>query len=162
MLAVDWVPPPELILLLLAGLIALIKKLVDAARAFRKRVREHQEEMERRGGVELSEAPRTEPRPASRQAPRPAPAPPPVPGPVVLEPPPRRLPPRLPLARKERPPSPRRLEPLPPKEATARPSAVRRHVVELLSSGRESLRDAVILREVLGPPKALRRAHWIR
>jgi hypothetical protein len=135
LLAVD-LPPFEYIIVAVAVLIGLIGRLVEFAKQVRQKSIEAEQKAEAQFGAELEEAP------------EPGEAPPP----------------RLELAR--RPPRPRREEPLPvvapppPRPPAARPATVKagpEHEILRLLRARPGARRAVILAEILGPPKALRR-----
>lgn len=137
LLALDF-PPWEFLVFAVAILIGLIQKVVEAARKVRERSIEAERDGEKQFGAELEEA--SEPQ---------------------AEPPPRlELFRRLPRPRREEEPLLRAAEPppLPPKPPAAPPPPRRREheIVRLLRSPRGT-RNAVILAEVLGRPKALRR-----
>jgi len=135
LLAVD-LPPFEYIIVALAVLIGLIGRIVEFAKQMRQKSIEAEQQAEAQFGAELEEAP--EP----GQAP----------------------PPRLELAR--RPPRPHREEPLPvvapppPRPPPARAATVKarpEHEILRLLRTRTGAKQAVILAEILGRPKALRR-----
>jgi hypothetical protein len=138
LLAVDF-PPWEFLVFAVAILIGLIQKIVEFAKKVRERSIEAEREGEKQFGAELEEAP--EPRHA--------------------EPPPRlELFRRLPRPRREEEPLLRAAPPPPPPPPpTAAPSPPKRReheIVRMLRTPRGA-RNAVLLAEVLGRPKALRR-----
>jgi hypothetical protein len=129
LLAIDF-PPPEFIIFAVAVLLGVIGKLVDFARKMRARSIEAEERGQRQFGADLGE---------------------------VAEPPP---PPRLDLVRRlpreRRPeaapvPAPPPPAPLPP---PPRPHA--EHEIVRMFRAPRGARNAVVLAEVLGRPKALR------
>jgi hypothetical protein len=135
LLAIDF-PPFEFIVIAVAVLIGLIGRIIEFGKQVRRKSIEAEQRAETQFGAELEEA--TEPK--------------------QVEP----LP-RLELAR--RPPRPRREEPVavmppPPPPPRARPLAPRpaqeRRILRLLRTP-QGVRDAVLLAEILGRPKALRR-----
>ncbi len=137
LLAVDY-PPFEYIIVAVAVLIGLIGRIVEFAKQVRQKSIEAEQKAETQFGAELEEAPE----PVHREAP----------------------PPRLELA--PRSPRPRREEPLPivlpppPRPAPSARAAVARppdHEILRLLRTRRGARNAVILAEILGRPKALRR-----
>lgn len=137
LLAVSY-PPFEYIIVAVALLLGLIGKIVEFSKRIRQKSIEAEQQAETQFGAELEEAP--EPRHA--------------------EPPP-----RLDLAR--RPPRPRHEEPLapvaplpPPRPARAPappPEPRREHEIIRILRAPHGPRNAVLLAEVLGRPKALRR-----
>ena len=161
--------PPELIFVLVAGLIGFINWLVQRSRDFRKASQEQQHRREKEGTfADEEEAAPPRPRielPAdhplrgfeSRGDPR-------FPAELALPRQPRR-PPRLvvgepPSAAVEPPPAPRRVEPAKPSGMRAR-----RRTVSTLAARRRQLgplgwREAVILREILGPPRSRARRRF--
>jgi hypothetical protein len=176
MLADVELPPFEILLFIVAAIIAIANRVVDAARKARRRAAEEQRRRDRAEGVRLEEAPRRPqvmPPPAPPVAPRPPPAVPPRPVPPPLPfpspqvppqmqpaPPPRRHPPRLQLGPAEVQPPPelwRVAKPLPSEWGAARRMRLGVHpAAERLRKDPECLREAIILREVLGPPIAYR------
>jgi len=152
-LAADF-PPVEFLIFIVFLLIGLLGKLVEIA----KRVRDRSLEQQRREGELAPEPPKVEePPPPPAATPRPVEPPPAVGLPFRLMP--VRRPPRR---RREPPPAvvPRPFIPAIP-ASPARPIAPLRQVhpaVRLVRKGPESLRQAIVLAEILGPPKARRRS----
>jgi len=190
-------PPFEILLFIIAALIAVGNRVVDVARKARRKSAEEQRRRDQAEGVQLEESLRPAVRPTeqrrrdraegvqlekSRQpavkpvarelapiVPHPpvAPRPPPLPYPSPQVPPqlqsaprPRRHPPRLKLGHPEVPPPTRlrRTAKPPPVKWGHRRVTVRVHrAAARLLQDPQSLRDAIIVREVLGPPVAFRR-----
>jgi len=180
MLAVE-LPPFEILLFIIAALIAVANRVVDAARKARRKSAEEQRRRDEAEGVRLGEAPRRQvrptpvlppPPPVMRRPPTPPPlpypspqvppqAPPQAPRPMRPAPPPRRHPPRLKLGQAEVVPNAvlrRMAKPLPAAWGFRRTGAGVHRAAFRLRQNPERLRDAIILREILGPPVALRRA----
>ena len=149
---------PEIIFLLVAAVLAGASKLYEISRTVRKNSLERRKREERRTGVVFEEAPQRAgaPPPPPRESftlplhapavavevalPRHSPTPPPPPPP---------LPPEF-------------SQPAPGMRRVARRSRAghrpARSLVRQLRGNRRGLREAVLLREILGPPYALRRA----
>jgi len=174
-------PPFEILLFIIAALIAVTNRVVEAARKARRKAAEEQRRRDQAEGVQLEDAPRQQVRPTPvlpppppmlRRPPTPPPlpypapqappqAPPPAPRPMLPAPPPRRHPPRLKLGQAEVVPDAalRRLaKPLPAAWGVRGSRRSVHHAAARLRQDPERLRDAIILREILGPPVALRRA----
>jgi hypothetical protein len=170
--------PFELILLLVAAIIGGLNKLMEKLKEMREKTAEEQQRLETRAGVELQEPAVEKPKPvARRREPRqrqPLTIPEfnvPLPLPEALAPKPPRPVAEAEAATAIRRPRPRRSlqlgaepiavpRPLPAplvakRAAVAHQPIVRTKIVqELMNPVR--VRQAIILREVLGPPVALR------
>jgi len=175
MLAAVELPPFEILLFIIAALIAVGNRVVDVARKARRKSAEEQRRRDQAEGVQLDESKqpavqqeRLEPRPVAPPRPPVAPRPPPLPYPTTqvplqprpVPPPPRRHPPRLKLGSAEVPPPTelRRTLKKPPAKWGRRRARTQVHrAAARLRQDPQSLRDAIILREVLGPPVAFRR-----
>jgi len=169
--------PWEIFLFIIAAIIAVIQKVWEASREVRRRSMERERRENREGGATLEDEP---PPPPSTGRALPAPSRrPQAPGPLLPPPPARPRPKVRPLpprpAREAARPAPMPRPQAPAPAARARPVSrapqvtdlrrqhrLRAHVFAMLRDRAGGLRDAVILREVLGPPRALRRAPWIR
>jgi hypothetical protein len=138
-LAIDF-PSPEFIIFAIAILLGVVGKLVEFAKHVRQKSIEAQQRDERRFGEDLGEA--AEP---------PRPETPPVRLELVRRP----LPRREPVARPSAPPAAPVRPPRPPVIAPEKPRAA--HPVLRLLRDRGGARDAIVLAEILGPPKSLRR-----
>jgi len=143
-------PPPWLdtnvILLLVAGLIALISRVASAVNEHRKRTAAAQRTHEERTAVVFEEQPEVKTKPAPRMAAQPTPQVRLQLGKVGgVEPPTRR--------RRVAESAPRPILAKPKKPATVADA-----LEAVLAMGRnpKRARDALILREVLGPPMSLR------
>ncbi len=137
LLALDY-PPFEYLIVAVAVLIGLIGRIVEFAKQFRQKSIDAEQKAEAQFGAELEEAPE----PAHQEV----------------------LPPRLELA--SRPPRPRREEflpvaapPPPPPQPTraAAPKPWTEHEILRLLRTRHGAKSAVVLAEILGRPRALRR-----
>jgi hypothetical protein len=137
-LAIDF-PPIEFLIFAVAVLLGLIGKIVEFAKQVRQKSIEAEQREERQFGAELVEAP--EPRRAEA---------PPVRLELVRRPLPRREPPRpeAPPPATARPPRPPTIAPPAPRPA---------HPVLKLLREPHGARNAIVLAEILGPPKSLRR-----
>jgi hypothetical protein len=160
----------ELFLLLMAGLIALVSRMVQASKQIRSRSAAEQKRKEERRSVEFTTR---EPEGSIEETLVPAPPlpapPPPLPPQVRARPPPPPPKPqavRRPTRRKSARPRRRQLAPRLERPATRQEAAQRieRSLPPRLQSlhlallgNPEKLREAFLMREVLGPPKALRR-----
>ncbi|MHC4549627.1 MAG: hypothetical protein ACYTEZ_12715 [Planctomycetota bacterium] len=147
-------PPWEIILFLVAALIAIANRIVEAARSVRRKSLDEQRRRTGQEGVRFEEP---KPPPAVPTLPFPSPTVPPRPPPS--RPPRRRPPPRLQLGREELAPAPdllRMAKPLPPAPPPHARKERLRELVEMLRGDPSHLQDAILIREILGPPRAFR------
>ncbi|HEX5136174.1 MAG TPA: hypothetical protein VFY93_04320 [Planctomycetota bacterium] len=153
-LAVDF-PSPEFIIFAVAILLGVIGKIVEFSRQVRRKSLEETERTERQFGSDLGEAP--EPPPV---------APPPKPPPALrLDLFRRPLPPREPsrpvpgtsFEFPTTPVPPPVVRPHAPRSVVAPPEPLREHPLRKLLRERRGARTGILLAEILGPPKALRR-----
>lgn len=136
LLAVDY-PPWEFVFIAVAVLIGIIGKITEFSKKLREKSIETEQQAEAQFGAEPGEAPE----PQRAEAPVP----------------------RIELVR--RPPRPRREEviaplaplPPPPPARPPPPPPAREHEIVRLLRAPHGARNAVLLAEVLGPPKSLRR-----
>ena len=136
-LAIDY-PPVEFIIFAVAILLGVIGKIIEFAREIRKKSIETEERADEQFGADLGEAPE----------------------PPAVEVPARLELVRRPLPRRELPASdvaaPVALRPPPPPPIVSlKPRA--EHPVRRLLRDPRGARNAILLAEILGPPKALRR-----
>ena len=135
--------PFQLILLFVAGLIWAVGKIATASKSIRHRARMKMERLERRRTMQFEER-------SDYTAPMPKPT-------LEREPARERLktlpaePGRRPPRTKKRIVRRRVIRRIVHKAQPQRPAGVRAHLRD-----RQSLRTAIVLREILGPPKALR------
>ncbi len=182
--------PPELLFLLVAGIISLINWLVERAKKVRQEAAKAQKRRESTTGVDLSRLERSRRSAASSKKPQPQPksrlplteqaAPPRPPGPkptasprpvtpaeTVRQPTARpQATPLMPHRRRRRPPRRRAGATTPARTAVDRtPGAAvlpanaaddRPLSWRELAAGRSGWRVAFVLREILGPPRAMR------
>ena len=160
--------PTELILFLIAAIIAGVSRIVEGARAVRRRTVEAQRKQEERTGIDLGELDREPKEPPRQPEPEPLNLPLPTYG-VPLPFPPQPAPepeaereprPRLVLRGPEasEPAAPARLihPALRPSKQVQAPRARRHPLAHTLREGGRAVREAIVIREILGPPRAIR------
>jgi len=151
-LAADF-PSPEFIIFAVAILLGIIGKVVEFSKQVRKKSLEETEQREQQFGADLEEA--SEPPPVEAPPERREPVRRPLPVRIPWRPMPG-MSPEFPT-RPVPPPAVPLRPPQRPRAAVAPPGPPSPHAMLRMLRARQGARTGIILSEILGPPKALRR-----